>query len=318
MSTIYLLHLSDLHLAGIFRAFYKRLGHLSLSVYDPDALTAVSEIMYNWRNFIDGILISGDIATTGSNNDLQSALDIFSTPDNFIPGQNWLSDKRKPTLKPEGFNKPIILVPGNHDRYANLSGFPGKKYYQYFYSYWPVGIGGVQSCFLPNEKVPILAIVCADFSLNDIGDCSCFGGHFGQGRVYKDRLQKLVQETQRIAKSYPECGIIWMLHFAPKFEKKRHLRDQLILLDSDDLIEAAEKLGVNYFFCGHTHQYLDYSATVHGSVKIHCAGTSTCLENDLKTTIHLRLIVIENGKVIQVKSKTYCYDPKRQVFSDTL
>jgi len=305
MPTVRLLHLSDLHLAGFYRAFYESLGNIfPLTVYNPDTLLALSEIIYIWREDLDAILISGDIAVAGDDDNLLNAIRKLSA-----------------SIKQAEFNKPIILVPGNHDRYRNFwSGTPaGRNFDRHFSSSWPVGIQGIYSCFLPNKVSPILAIICADFSLKQIRDSSCIGGHWGQGKVYKDKLQSLKDETEGIAKSYPDCGIIWMLHFAPKFENVHHGFDpRMFLLDVDDLIEAAKNGGVKYIFCGHTHQYADYVIAVNSGVQIHCAGTSTCLGNDQDTTIHLRLIELDGPNVVQVKSLTYLYDPDRRIFSDSL
>ncbi|WP_449244004.1 metallophosphoesterase family protein [Desulfobacca acetoxidans] len=307
------MHLSDLHLAGKYRTLYELYGKLNipLSVYNPDALSAVSEIIYNWREEIDGILISGDIATTGSYHDLEHARELL-----FRSTHGWLSNKKTSTPAPNGLIKPIILVPGNHDRYASLAGFPGKKFYTLFSSYWAAGIGGVQTFFLPDAGLPILSIVSVDFSLENIRDSSCRFGHYGQGKVYVDRLQNLVKETERITRSYHDCGVVWMVHFAPEFERHHQLDPRMVLIDSNDLIEAAEEVGVKYIFCGHTHRYADYLAKTDGRVQIHCAGTSLCVEDDQDTTIHLRIIELDGSNVVKVMSLPYRYDPDRLIFSD--
>lgn len=304
MSIIRLLHLSDLHLAGKYRAFYEKLEKLNipLSVHHPDVLSAVSEIIYNWRDEFDGVLITGDISTTGFKDDLQIAID-------------WLNEKTNLTLTPDGFAKPIILVPGNHDRYANLAGFPGTKFDQYFSSYWSAGFGGIQTFFVPDRVSPLLSIVSADFSLKHIYDSSCPFGHYGQGKVYRDRLLSLVNETKGITKYYPNCGIVWMIHFAPEFEKHHQLDRKMLLLKSDDLIEAAKNIGIRYIFCGHTHQSSDYLTLSNRGVTIHCAGTSTCLGDDHNTTIHIRLIELDGPRIIHVMSRSFLYDPMWQTFN---
>ena len=82
MSKLQVLHLSDLHLAGN-RAYYERWRDYTnnfLSVYDPDALEAIGEIVYRWGNDLDAILISGDIAVTGTEKDINRATEFFTTP----------------------------------------------------------------------------------------------------------------------------------------------------------------------------------------------------------------------------------------------
>jgi len=313
MAVIRILHLSDLHLAGRNRPRYEVVARLKLplSVYQPDVLLAVSEIITNWRNEIDGILITGDIATTCSLDDLIFARDILSR---YI--HSCLIDNKKLKHPLEDFNKPVIIVPGNHDRFTNLAAFPGNNFYQIFSSSWYAGIGGVQIFSLPNSESPLLSIISTDFSLEHVRDSSCWFGHFGQGKVYHDRLKSLILRTEEINKNHPYCSIIWMIHFAPQFERHYQLDPRMVLVDSNDLIESAEKVGVKYIFCGHTHQYADYTAG--DGVQIHCAGTSTCIGDDQNTTIHLRLIELSGQNDVCIRSLTYFYDPERQVFSDSL
>ncbi len=314
MSKLRILHLSDLHLAEK-RAFYERIrNHTNnlLSVYDPDALQTIAQIVYEWGNKLDAILISGDIVVAGTDGNLNRAIDFFGAPSSFE--EPWLNNKRKPTLK--AFTKPIIIVPGNHDRFRAISGWPGKLFYEYFSSYWTVGIGEIQSNLLPDKESPTLAIICGDFSLDSITDCSPLlkGGHWGQGKIYENRLQKLIQETGRVATSYPACAIIWMIHFAPKFEELYELGVQMRLLNSENLIEEAEKLGIGYILCGHTHLHRDYPIGKDKKIRIHCAGTSTCVDLGYDTTIHLLDIEIEKGSVVSFESQPLIYDPEQQTF----
>lgn len=312
MSKLRILHLSDLHLAEN-RAVYERIRNHTdnlLSVCDPDALEVVAQIVHEWSNKLDAILISGDIVVAGTDRNLNRSIDFFETPPALE--EPWLNSKRKPTLK--AFTKPIIIVPGNHDRFSNILGWPGKLFYNYYSSYWTVGIGGIQSHFLPDKRSPTLAIICGDFSLDNISDCSSLGGHWGQGKIYENRLQKLIQETKMVVTSYPACAIMWMIHFAPKYEDHFRLEVQMQLLNSEDLIEEAEKFGVGYILCGHTHLHRDYLIGKDQKIRIHCAGTSTCVDLGYDTTIHLLDIEIENGRIVNFNPKSLAYDPDQQTF----
>jgi 3',5'-cyclic AMP phosphodiesterase CpdA len=263
-------------------------------VYDRDAFSALAEIVSEWRDNLDAILVSGDISATGCNKDLSHSRDS-TTPYQFRINEPWVSHKRIPTLQPNEFNKPIILVPGNHDRYANVSGWPGKRFDAYFSSFWKAGVGGVQASFLPDEKAPVLAIICADFSLEKPWHSSRFraGGHWGQGKVYSDRLDSLVRETRRVSESFSGCAIVWMIHFAPKFEDHKDFDDTLLLLRSDSLIQEAERYRIRYIFCGHTHEHADYPPSGSHTITVHCAGSSACLEPNRQTSMHLRFVEVE-------------------------
>lgn len=310
------LHLSDLHLSGINSGRYRTFIRPTklLSIYNDRALEAIAEFVYMLRGELDAILISGDIAATGAESDLGRAIEFFNTPANSFSERPWLNYKRKPTI--QTYTKPIIILPGNHDRYRNISGWPGNLFYSYFSSYWTVGVGGIQRCLLPNNELPVLAIICSDFSLDKIKHSSMRwkGGHWGQGKVYRNRLNELIEQTKRVANSHPSCAIIWMLHFAPKFEDHHSLMEQMKLIDSDLLTEEAEKTGVRYIFCGHTHLNRKYRIRDSNGIWILCAGTSTCIGSNNETTIHLRDIEIEDGKVVQIRSRDFIYNPEQQTF----
>ncbi|MFZ2410003.1 MAG: metallophosphoesterase, partial [Candidatus Methanoperedens sp.] len=307
MAIVRILHLSDLHLAGTF--WYKRSRHLN--VYDLDAFSALAEVVCQWRDSIDAILVSGDIAATGCKKDLSRSIDLLSPAHESGSHAALRSRKRTPTRQSFDFSKPIILLPGNHDRYANMSGWPGKRFDKYFSSFWKAGIGGVQTSFLPYNQPPVLAVICADFSLEKPSHSSRLvaGGHWGQGKVYEDRLANLVEETCRVSESCPGCAILWMIHFAPKFENYKALDDRLCLLESDNLIQEAEKYRIKYILCGHTHEHADYMIRGTRLITVHCAGSSACIEPRKQTSMHLRLIEIEDGEIARMRSMTYCYNP---------
>ena len=83
------------------------------------------------------------------------------------------------------------------------------------------------------------------------------------------------------------------------------------LLGADDLIESAEKIGIEHIFCGHTHQFKIYSIR---NIKIHCAGTCTCIKSNNDTTIHLIDISIENSRINRIASLNLVWDSDNQVF----
>jgi len=310
MPILRVLHLSDLHLSGKLKTYYRSIDKNSgyLSVYNTRALKALAAFVYNWQDRLEAILISGDIAVTGIDSDLKRALQFFCS-------------STEPTL--QNFTKPIIIVPGNHDRYDQYSkssklalsallGQPGGKLFdKYFSSYWGAGKSGVQFYKLPSEDSPILTVICSDFSLEKSSDSTVRFGHYGQGKVYQEKLQNLVRCTENMVKNHSSSAIIWMVHFAPKFEDHYDLGIRMRLLDSEKLIKEAEKAGVKYIFCGHTHNHREYQI---GKLQIHCAGTSTCVRNNNDTTIHLRYIDIQNGKVVKIRSRKFTYDPNEQSF----
>lgn len=335
MPILRILHLSDLHLAGSSRAFYAGVANSLLSVYNPDALEAITEIIYEWRKELHAIFISGDIAITGAERDLKHAMELFTTAANPHPKEPWetpwLNSEGEPTF--QIFDKPIIIVPGNHDRYGNRVAWPGNLFYRYFESYWTAGSGGIQLNLLPNREDPVLAIICSDFTLDNIFHSTMPPiGHFGQGKVYDNRLKELVRLTNMVAFSYPSCAIVWMIHFAPRFCESKKFQEQLRnlkglanlkvrlmegltkLIDEGKLTEEARKLGIKYIFCGHTHVYDNYYVDTSNKVYILCSGSATCVSSNRDTTIHLRDIVIENAQVKEIRSQDLRWDTDNRTF----
>ncbi len=304
MQLLQVLHLSDLHIQRK-KSFVRSVGPKC----DQTALQAIAEIAYRDRDRFDAILISGDIADLGWEYDLRHAIDFFDLIPEPRFHKPWLSSNGEPTLK--AFGKPIIIVPGNHDRYINITGIPkGIVFDEKFSSYWNAGYGGIQPYFLPDKQSPILAIICGDFTLEKIEDSSLKkGGHWGQGKIYETRLMQLIQITKKVTSSH--IAVIWMIHFAPDFP---NLRENLQLLDADKLIKAAAKAGVRHIFCGHTHQSDCYKPESSEKVNIHCAGTSTVTYSNALTSIHIRNIKIDRDHIIEIKSVEYIYNKKDGIF----
>ena len=312
MMRLRLLHFSDLHLA----VRYKRLRH---SVCKPEILEEIARLAYFWRNNIDGILISGDIADFGRQNDIERAKEFTFSPPHLTSKKPWLNLHNRPTL--QACNKPIILIPGNHDRFANQFFAPSIHMFNTIFSIaWSADRNGVQSTFLPNDSIRSLAIICADFCLEQIGDCSIPGGHLGQGMVYDNRLKELISQTEKITNSNPSTAVIWIVHFAPKIEdhfrqlKCKHLK----LLDSHRLIKEAKDLNVRHIFCGHTHYRTYYNAGDSSNVCwIHCGGTSTChrKKDGFESSIHIRDIEINGRSIERVRSLPFTWDSEYRRFS---
>lgn len=292
MPTLRILHLSDLHIASPMTRVYKK--GFRRSVYNKHTLVALENIVNTHR--IDAILISGDIADTATSKDLQLAKDFIASPDR-------ISLKNKPGLK--NSNKPVILLPGNHDRLTTLLNPADLLFDSKFETYWSAGLGGAQTSLLPDNLSPTLAIISADFSLTHVGHKTVFFGSKGQGKIYTPTIDQLVEETNDVFTNHPSCAVIWMIHFAPKFEDQEGEEDfeeYLTLIDSDLLIEKAKEVGVDRIFCGHTHRSLNYDIGVNNPIKVYCAGTSTCIKKKEDTEIHFRDIKVKDGKVVQIKS----------------
>ncbi|MEO5360796.1 MAG: metallophosphoesterase [Nitrospirota bacterium] len=330
-----ILHISDLHIAspgnraslkkiiayliknnheiiakqiGNIHKVIAKLIKILYEIYDKDALMALTSTMHDLRECYDAILISGDIANTGTPEDIDYALTLFQK-DHI----RYMDECLPITYSFDKLDKDIVLVPGNHDRLSNTN---GTAFDHYFKGYWN-NTEKVNARLLENADIK-LAIICADFSLNSYNPLT-----IGNGRVHDDVLNKLVEKTLEL--SSDGIASLWMIHFAPNCEHPAYLGTRqgipLKLVDYKKLTDAAAKANIKHIFCGHTHKSKEYTeATDYGDVKIYCAGTSTCItKGDIlrakcKPIIHLRNISINNHQIDEIQSEDILWYDKEKRF----
>jgi 3',5'-cyclic AMP phosphodiesterase CpdA len=319
MDIFNILHLSDFHIASretVVSAFDllrgaspkgKRIGLRTLTSHNPFMLEGAARLAFAKRHSIDAILITGDLATTGRANDLETALNFVDTSAH----SRWLSTSGKPTLR--GADVPIRLLPGNHDRY--MSAFPyfagGELFDQIFQRYWTAG-RGVQSQIVlqGTRRGEFLGIVSADLSLRTNADSvgSAFS-YLGQGRVYADILVDLQVATNELRSNFPQIAIVWAVHFPPEYP---NVNPDLQLLEGQSLLETARSNRVECIFSGHTHRALIY--TFSDQVHVHCAGTSCHCDSDVGNHVHYRQIHVAGGKIVDIDHIDYVWSPERAEF----
>lgn len=319
METYKLLHLSDLHIS--VPTWRQRVRNLFFCSHDSNALMALAEFIWVWRDKLDAILISGDIVDIdGIQDDLMTAYGFFKQPPAApqLGKLPWITDDNTPTIS--FFEKPVILMPGNHDRFHNELGRPGCTLFdKHFADYWPVAHGGVWRYTL-RKNGSSLGVVVGDFSLFSIGNSSIAAGHFGQGMV-DHRINAMKAETERIKEDGAQA-VIWMIHFVPeidnddaKFNNGRigsYKLKRMNLIGCDKLSSAAKAVGVNHVLCGHTHIKSQYRTIANNDLSVFCAGTSTCTAGIGKedTMIHLRKIEINSRGISSFESLDIKYSNK--------
>jgi DNA repair exonuclease SbcCD nuclease subunit len=294
MARIRLLHFSDLHVTN-YSMRYKIFG----DVYSPHILEEAARFAFMERDSFDGIIVTGDLVVYGANEgDLKLVHDFFCSP---FSSTEWLNSRNKPTLM--GCERPIIVLPGNHDRFSSLAAdYPTYAFDRIFSSFWKEEFSSINIVLLPNPSEPILAIISADFSLSKADDAITYKGRYGQGRVYEDRLEVLAEKSRECKQS--GIAVLWAIHFAPEFEKKVSIAEKHNdLIDAENLIKKARGEGISHIICGHTHLDWDYSSFTDSSIKIYCAGSSSCKSNKIDTTIHIRSIDIIGGKIVDIETE---------------
>lgn len=309
MTSFRILHLSDLHIVKYSLKEMLRRPRVG----KIDIVEAIARFAWSNKKELDAILVTGDIADNGhaANMDLASR---FIKDQADPPKTPFLSQRKHPTLA--AAEVPVMLVPGNHDRFGNML-YPlgGETFDDYCFSHWNVGYGGVVGHELPNSVNPELAIVCVDFCLDsdnlkahwgnkDIKKCADeYIKQFGQGDVYENRLEKLKEKTEEY--NQRKIPVLWAIHFAPEFEKHDISFDNnLILRNSDRLLKLADELNINHIFCGHTHRSKCYKSILYPHINIYCAASAACDHSSDETSFFIQEVIFGNGK-IQISSKEY-------------
>lgn len=248
---------------------------------------------------MDGIIISGDLATTGMPGDISVARAFVDD----APLNGFRSESRKPTL--QSARRPIYVLPGNHDRYANNFAMTNSKLFDLAFGNYLHNFNGYVGYWVRRKAGHYLGFVYADFTLRARSDATTRLGAYGQGRVYQDVFQDLKDQTFALKSKYSNINLCWVLHFAP-FDCGSHLE----LVDWQQIARAASAAGVTATLCGHTHSQAKIQA--HGHT-IYCAGSAGCVDSeDCSTTHILRFEIDEDG--MDIRRENFKWDGQRQYF----
>lgn len=307
-------HFADLRdpsrtiLRGVFKGF-RTLPELTSHVrkrlassYSSEPLLALSKFIYqNGRrksagegaqsaDALDAVILTGDIATTGEIEDIEQAARFLKARANpRIPYKAVEEEYRGATLSRAGI--PIIVLPGNHDRYEETWEWRGKvpivfkpagtNFDKVIANYAapkkPV-FAKLLSTPIDNSRNLRVVLICADFSLQDISDAdeNTHMGWLAQGKVYSDIRKRLVDKTIEVTNVTPESDVLcvlWAVHFPPFFPGvKKHSQ----LLGEQALINLANDLEVRGILAGHTHQQLQYQTPGMRFFGLCCGTTTQC------------------------------------------
>jgi predicted phosphodiesterase len=335
MAQFNLLHISDLHISispmreEIFfliknfkqnkpALFERYLNSNICASHNPNALRFLAKFIYQTKDYIDAIVITGDVATTGSSDDLEEAKKILS----FAPYSD--SDLVPPYLNDDedespiingNLNIPIILLPGNHDRYQiekytfNPIKPGGTNFFEVFRDMWRENHVNVSTII--KEETHVLGIIAADFSLIDATDATMpqYIARLAQGRIYPDILEELVSKTSLFIKACQKQNklplIVWAIHFPPAFPHKKFLaalKDYFFksLLEEDKLIYQADYNQISLIMAGHTHQPAFYDIPIFSYddrlMCVQCSGSSSQYYNfdiDQRQTNYCHIVTFD-------------------------
>lgn len=310
MTTIRLLHISDLHVSrfrNIRQVSKWRLSGLAnpnftfAPLHSEGKLKAFLSFLRSQAAALDGIVITGDIATTGRSFDLDNAFRV--------------ADER---IKPIGVD--LCLLPGNHDRWVphfkgqssaiRSFGYDpgGTDFHSVFSSYW--GPGDVRTISIVKDKFRV-AVVTADFSLRSAQHALVwkFVNKHGQGRVYDDILIDLEDATLRAwDNDEPTIAVIWAIHFPPFCPD---IGSDMTLIDEKLLLDKADELGVQVIMAGHSHAANPYIAHPY-QIRVICAGTLT--ESGTSKNQFFIIELEDLGGSYGVQLENYEYDRLQRTF----
>jgi 3',5'-cyclic AMP phosphodiesterase CpdA len=237
---------------------------------------------------IDAVVITGDLATTGSANDIAAVRDFLRSPASLR--EPYLNSNHEATLA--AVASPVWYLPGNHDRFEPTCNWVpvGKFSFPKFFD--PGGVlfdselidfrsnpaqllGVVEDDSMgPSIRVVLIA---ADFSLRRFGAHEGLYGWLAQGLIDDRILQKLegITNDQRAEHEEKHSGtlcVLWAIHFPPGFP---HISGTNRMLNEQLLIDKANHLGVSAILAGHTHEQVRYRKPKMSFDVLSCGSTDS-------------------------------------------
>lgn len=265
------------------------------SSHKIDLAEATARVIYERRRNIDCVIVSGDLATTGTKKDLRVAKDFIEAP-----GSKYLTGSDGPTLGPSGL--PVLLLPGNHDRYVDEGGDAGGRHFDgAFKGHWGKTHPYVDHHIIERNG-SVVAFIQADFCLRSNRDCDSpsYFHKWGQGYVHSDILRDLVDLTTDIRRVHRQACIIWVIHFTPIDACDKFLR----LIRYKRLLRAADRAKVNAILCGHLHTTRSFS---YGNVKIFSAGSACSVDAGEDNAIQFVDLYADSGRW-SIRSRALYWD----------
>jgi 3',5'-cyclic AMP phosphodiesterase CpdA len=313
---------------------------MAASSYDPETLQALAEFIYNnsrskldeagkeifetGENKLDAVVFTGDLATTGSYDDIKLVANFLrSSSSPKCPYKSADKYYRGPTLS--AVKIPILCLPGNHDRFIGLHDFhrklpivfqPGSEEFdKQLTDYRSSRLRELElSTSVAHDKTLRVVVMAIDFTLEDLYDCKGDFGWLAQGRAYTDRRKLLgdrADELQKTKRDDEYLCIIWAMHFPPRFP---HYPDHSRLLGEENVIRAANRTGVRAIIAGHTHEQSTYR-NPGMDFWVYCCGTTTQYQPLAKTQIdgergnffQIITVTCDTNGQIDISGKDYRY-----------
>ncbi len=313
MTVLRVLHISDLHFAEKSLRIHVNDYHpldgrddLDLSLfspttYDPALAEGVARYVFQNRDQFDCIVISGDVATTGAREDQLAAYSFVDAK----AVDSWRNARGFPTLDSSRSQMPTTILPGNHDRYGSFPYRPRSLEFDYrFTRFWPNGKRVASEVW--DIRGVTVSNVMVDFSLEAVDDAN--GGllsYLGQGYAHPDILKHLRNETIASEEEFGADCVVWTIHYPPNFH---NIKDDLRLINDNQLLELASDLEVKIILAGHTHQHRPYPVGKNADILVCCAGGATTFTPDFLPSMEIIHIEMDGKNLDQVKVEEISWD----------
>ncbi len=267
--------------------------------YDDEPLLAAAKFIKRNSAKIDLLLVLGDLSTTGKEEDLDVARQVFL--DRLDPLH---ADAR---LSPRfgGLGIPIQVIPGNHDRYKDDYGTPGGDRFDQVFAAAYTPTNGVCTNTLSKDGIEV-GIVSADFCFRE-GVGTELHRRYGRGNVDGIVLGELELQTRTWQRNHPEMPAIWALHFSPS----ESVGSMLKLEQRELIADLAKKMKVNHILCGHTHERRHETGT---HPHIYCAGSVSSVDSIGEHFLHLCRVSHDKDRKVHVRIGDLQYDHSEREF----
>jgi hypothetical protein len=269
-------------------------------------------------------LITGDIATTASEDDLQAAKDLLSGEIGFdaienIPIDPFLEKNKYPL----SYYESAQLLPGNHDRFqihgdTNFKDQGLETFSEVFHEKWEKN---TRINFTYDDH---FITVFVDFSLPADFNSGMYFDHdngnekinkrdkymsfLGRG-IYTKKLRKELEDLLDKIKESPlkDKKILFFSHFSLTSSY-----DSLRLINAKMLIATLQKYNITVYFCGHTHE-IDFMQIEDNIQHICCGSTTGCDMND-KYSFLVHTISLDTENIYTLESDSYIYSTEDRYF----
>jgi hypothetical protein len=242
------------------------------------------EITEDGEEKLDAVVLTGDLATTGSTDDIEQTRKFLRARFNpERPHKSNEDDYSGATLS--AVKVPVLYLPGNHDRYVftrDWYGFSpkfftpgGTEFDRLLSDYRQHPIQSIElTAEVSKDKKLKTVILAADLALEQFDDHEGFLGWLAQGKAYSNIRRELREATERLKEQRKEDEILcvlWAVHFPPDYPG---CPNESRLLGEEKLIQTANTAGVSAVLAGHTHKQLNYR-NPSMSFRVFCCGTTT-------------------------------------------